>query len=202
MALTATGSTAVKSTTKPISTLRSTHFDELNVPAHHLENAATRVWARLADAFNAHDVNGFLALSDPSSRLDDRRKGLGASHEGAERERAAHALFEAPESWRMEIEPLAIRGSRISLVHMTFRDVDDIDRPITAELLAVMELGGGDLAGDFVNFDVDDIDEAYAELDARTSRAKPRPTRAYGRSSCRAMPRSTDANCPRSRRTG
>ncbi len=144
-------------------------FDELSRPVPALENASTRLWGRLADAFNRHDVKGFLALSDPNGRLDDRRKLLRAFHEGAEREMAAHALVGAPESWTlgMEVEPLAVRGERISLVRMIFRDINDIDRPIINELLAVMEVADTNLAGDFVNFDTDDIDAAFEELDAR-----------------------------------
>ena len=37
-------------------------FDELSRPAPRLENAATRTWARLADAFNRRDVD---AISCP-----------------------------------------------------------------------------------------------------------------------------------------
>ncbi len=51
-------------------------FDELDRPVPPLENSATRTWRRLADAFNRHDVDGFLSLTNAGGRLDDRRKGL------------------------------------------------------------------------------------------------------------------------------
>ena len=38
-------------------------FDELSRPAPQLENAATRARARVADAYNRRDVDGFLALA-------------------------------------------------------------------------------------------------------------------------------------------
>ena len=43
----------------------------------------------------------------------------------------------------------------------------DADRPITVELLHVMELGDDDLMRDIVSFDPDDLDDAFAELTAR-----------------------------------
>ena len=142
-------------------------FDELNRPAHQLENAATRTWARLLDLLNRRDVDGFLAGITADGRLDDRRKGLRAVMEGPERRRAFRELFTAPSSWRLEVEPIAIRGSRLSLTRERSRDTEDVDRPITVELLTVIEVGDGDLVHDSVSFDLDDIDAAFAELDAR-----------------------------------
>ena len=39
-------------------------FDELERPTPSFENAATRTWARAADAFNRRDVDGFLGRHD------------------------------------------------------------------------------------------------------------------------------------------
>ena len=142
-------------------------FDELNAPASLLANAAIRAWARQIDALNHRDVDGFLAGITEDGRLDDRRKGLRAVMEGSERQRAFHELFTVPSSWRLEMEPIAIRGSRLSLTRERSRDTDDDDRPITIELLTVIEIGNDDLVHDTVSFDVDNIDAAFAELDAR-----------------------------------
>ena len=143
-------------------------FDELSRQAPRLENAATRIWARVADAFNRRDLDGCLALTTADGRLEDRRKGLRALHDGPARRKAVRALFEAsPSSWQMEVEPIAIRGSRLSLSRVTYRDTDDADRPIAVELLTVMEVSDGDLVHDSVDFDPDDIDAAFEELDTR-----------------------------------
>ena len=142
-------------------------FDELSRPAPLLENAATRTWAQLADAFNRHDVAAFLALTSPDGHLDDRRTGVRDFQHGSMRQRVVQTLFEYPQSWRLEIEHVASRGSRLSLSRQILRDTDDADRPITIELLTVLEVGEDNLAYDFVNFDADDIDGAFAELDAR-----------------------------------
>jgi hypothetical protein len=67
----------------------------------------------------------------------------------------------------MDVEPIAIRGSRLSLTRERYRDTDDANRPIVVELLTVMEVSDGDLVHDSVDFDPDDIDSAFAELTAR-----------------------------------
>jgi hypothetical protein len=143
-------------------------FDELEQPTPSFENAATRVWARAADAFNGRDVDSFLALMTADGQFEDRRKGLRAVHKGAARRKAVRAVFEeAPASWRMHAEPIAVRGSRLELTRECYRDTDEADRPIAVQLLHVMELGDADLMRDIVSFDPDDINDAFAELTAR-----------------------------------
>jgi hypothetical protein len=143
-------------------------FDELDRQPRLLENAATRTWARLADAFNRRDLDGFLALTTADGGIDDRRKGLRAFFDGPTRREGVRALFDAPpSSWRIEVEPIAIRGPRLSLTRERYRDTDDADRPIVVELLTVMEITDGDLVHETVDFDVDDIAAALEELDAR-----------------------------------
>jgi hypothetical protein len=142
-------------------------FDELSRPRLQRDNAATWTWARAIDAFNRRDVDGYVALVTAEGRLEDRRKGLRAVMDGPERLRAFRALFTAPSSWKLETEAIAIRGSRFSLTHETSRDTDDVDRPITIELLTVIEVSDDGLVHDTVSFDPDDVNGAFAELTAR-----------------------------------
>ncbi len=142
-------------------------FDELDRPAALLENAATRIWARSVDAFNRRDVAGYLGLMTADGRLEDRRKGLGLLCEGATRQQAVLGFLEPPESWHLSTEPIAIRGSRLSLTRDTCRDTGEPDQPVTIEVLTVMEVGDGNLIRDTVSFDPDDINGAFAELTAR-----------------------------------
>src|SRR5262249_55838637 len=51
-------------------------FDEMDRPATMLENAATRAWARVVDAMNRQDVDGFLANAASGAHYEDRRKVL------------------------------------------------------------------------------------------------------------------------------
>ncbi|HTZ13793.1 MAG TPA: BTAD domain-containing putative transcriptional regulator [Mycobacterium sp.] len=144
-------------------------FDELHVPIPQLDNAAIRLWARLVDAFNRRDVEAYLAGSTADIRYEDRRKGLRDEFEGpAEQRKAVLAMFGAtPDSVQMTSEPIAIRGSRLSLTRVCYRDTDYADRPITVEMIQIVEIGDSGLLDYCVSFDPDDIDAAFAELDAR-----------------------------------
>ena len=142
-------------------------FDERDDPAP-LENAATRAWRRVTDAFNRRDLDGFLALGSAGVRFEDRRKGMRDVHHGPVRRKAVQAIFElAPSGWQMTVEPIAIRGPRLSLTRACYRDTDDADRPIAAELLHVTEVGDDDLMRVTVSFDPDDLNDAFAELTAQ-----------------------------------
>jgi hypothetical protein len=113
-------------------------------------------------------MDGLLALSSADGRYEDRRKGLRDVLEGPARRKAVHAMFEtAPTNWRMEVEPIAIRGVRLALIRTFWRDTDFADRPIVAEILNVGEVGDDDLLHYTVNFDPDDLEDAFAELTAR-----------------------------------
>jgi hypothetical protein len=143
-------------------------FDELDRPTSQIENAATRIWVRLSDAFNRRDLEGFLNLTSADMRYEDRRKGLGDVVKGAARRKAVQAMFEtAPRSWRIEVEPIAVRGHRLSLIRVRYRDIDEADRPITVELLEITQVSQGGLMCYTVTFDADDVNGAIAELTAR-----------------------------------
>ena len=142
-------------------------FDELSRPTPRLENAATRTWVRCVDAYNRRDVDGFLAFTTADGLMEDRRKGLRALMEGPAWRKAWRELFRAPSGWRLEMEPVAIRGSRFSLTRERVRDTEGADRPIVVELMTVMEVTDGGLVHDTVSFDPDDLDGAMAELTAR-----------------------------------
>src|SRR5262249_13399025 len=62
---------------------------------------------------------------------------------------------------------IAIRGSRLALTRACWRDTDEADQPTTVELLAVTEVGDGDLIRCTVSFDPDDINDASGELTTR-----------------------------------
>nr|WP_197515068.1 AAA family ATPase [Mycobacterium sp. 1245805.9] len=140
-------------------------FDQLEGPVSRLENDATRARMRTADAINLRDVEAVLARNAADARYDDRRKGL--RDERAVGPEVVRAIFEAPEAWRLEVAPIAIRGSRLALTHDKYRDTDDVNRPITAEHLMLTEVNAGGLLLNSVLFDPDDIEAAFQELDAR-----------------------------------
>ena len=106
----------------------------------------------------------------PSSlRTDDTRTGEKAcvTRVRCGAEVRACVLFEAPTSWQLEIEPVAIRGSRLALTRDRFRDTNEADRPIAVETLTLTEVNDDELISYAVVFDPDDINGAIAELTAR-----------------------------------
>jgi DNA-binding SARP family transcriptional activator len=143
-------------------------FEELAEEKPRLENAATQIWVRLADAYNRHDVEGFVSLVTDDGSLLDRRRGLHSVHTGPEKRMNLRAILDvSPDSWRLNIEPVAIRGSALSLAHVRWVDLDEADRPTSIELLAVTDVDDNGLLHDSVSFDVDDMNAAFAELEAR-----------------------------------
>lgn len=143
-------------------------FDELGRSTPVLENVATRNCVLVAQAFNRRDGDAIFALANEDGRYEDRRKGLRSVLDGPERRKVIDATLETvPGTWRLEVEPIAIRGSRLSLTRDRYRDVGDADRPVAVEMLHLMEVDAAGLMQYTVTFDVDDIDAALAELDAR-----------------------------------
>jgi class 3 adenylate cyclase len=139
-------------------------FDELNASAPQRENDAIRTRARLADAINRRDLEGFVALTAADGRYEDRRKGF--RDEGPIRN-AARAFFATlPLNWGLETEPVAVRGSHLGLTRERYRDTSEADRPITGEALVLTEATDG-LARHGILFDPDDINGAFDELTAR-----------------------------------
>lgn len=143
-------------------------FDELDQRAPRLENAATAALARALDAYNRRDLEDFLAKFDADGRSEDRRKGLRACHDGPARRANARAMLETPPaSWRVELEPIAIRDSRFALARLRWRDIDEPDQPVTVELLGVAEVDDDGLIHHTVSCDPEDINGAFAALTER-----------------------------------
>ncbi len=142
-------------------------FDELDRPASAFENAATRTWERLVEAYNRRDVEGFLALTTQDGRSEDRRKGLRHIAVGPEWQKTTRSWLDAPRSWMMDVETLAIRGSHLSLTRNRCRDIHEADQPVTAEILAVTEVNKDGLVCNAVSFDPDAVNSAFAELNTR-----------------------------------
>ncbi|WP_329786632.1 hypothetical protein [[Mycobacterium] zoologicum] len=141
-------------------------FDELSRSRPALENAATRNCVLIAEAFNRRDGDAIFARANDDGHYEDRRKGLQSILDGPERRKVIDATLKTvPSTWRLEIEPIAVRGSRLSLTRDSYRDVGDPNGTIAVELLHLMEVDSAGLMQHTVSFDPDDIDAALAELD-------------------------------------
>lgn len=143
-------------------------FDELGRSTPALENAATRNCVLVAEAFNRRDGDAIFARANDDGRHDDRRKGLRSVLDGPERRKVIDAtLTTVPSTWRLEVQPIAVRGSRLSLTLDRYRDVGDPDHTVVVELLHLMDVDTAGLMQYTVTFDVEDIDAAFAELENR-----------------------------------
>ena len=112
-----------------------------------------------------HSTAATLTASSPLSlQTDDMRTGeKGCVTTGPIKPDFARALFiEAAPSWQEETEPVAIRGPRLVLCRLMFRDHSEVDRPIAVEALVLTEVTDDELTSRLVIFDPDDIDGAFA----------------------------------------
>jgi hypothetical protein len=142
-------------------------FDELAESKPRLVNEATQIGIQLAAAYNRRDPDAYLALVSPDGLFIDRRKGLRSESEASLRQNLRAVLDVSPKSFEMTWQPIATRGSHLSLAHEVWRDHGQVNGPVAVELLTVMEVSDTGLLRVGVAFDPDDLDAAFAELDTR-----------------------------------
>ena len=141
-------------------------FDELSADTRPRNNVVARVLGRVVDAFDRRDPDRYLALFAEDCRYEDRRKGLRDA--GSIRpDHAQTVTFGADAGWQAEFENIAVRGEHLILGRATFRDQSEVGSPIAVEALNVGSVTDDELISWFAVFDPDDIDAAFAELDAR-----------------------------------
>lgn len=140
-------------------------FEELQ-PQPRWENAAAQVVARYTAHFAARDWGGLAQVIADDISTDDRRR---AANAGLRHGRAAEiANIRAVADvgiTHLTFAVIAVRGERLVLAHAS--GGDDTPEGFAPELLGVFEIGSGSQIAAIVLFDLDDIDAAVAELDAR-----------------------------------
>ena len=99
---------------------------------------------------------------------DDRRRVVGS---GVRHGRDAHIadMRARAELWNTNLEStvMAIRGERLALMRIGLSDRDEEPEAFSTEVLAIGEIDADERIVASVTFDLDDIDAAFAELDAR-----------------------------------
>ena len=130
-------------------------------------NAATPFRVRINAAWRARDWEGLAELLASDYRFSDRRRMVQVEldREGwVEMTRRLGAMSSA----RVETEELATRGNRLALWRVRIDVADEDVGPSCVEHLNLHEVNAtGDHLIGGARFDADDIDVAYAELDAR-----------------------------------
>ncbi len=132
-----------------------------------LENAASRADARFNALFADRRFDEIGALFVEDVRLDDRRRGL--SRESTDRETAVADIRTLAEvgATKMTSAVIAIRGERLALVQTRYSGRDQRPEAFHTDLLRIAEVDADGQTVAYIAFDLDDLDAAFEELDAR-----------------------------------
>jgi class 3 adenylate cyclase len=144
-------------------------FDELTAApptTARIENAATRSIIRFAEAWEARDWARVAATLAREFRVSDRRTLMHLELDREQHLATLRMMFEMV-SCRLSSELLATRGERLALFRQRFEGSDRNVGPSEAEWLWVLEMNDRGERVAAVMIDPDDLDAAYAELDAR-----------------------------------
>ena len=144
-------------------------FDELQPQARRLENAATQVGERFWKHFAARDWDAMAELIADDIFSDDRRRVVNG---GVRRGRGDHmadmrGIAEVLPDEVITPTVIATRGARLALTRICGLNRGLGPGEVTAELFSVVELDADNRIVSHIGFDVDDIDAAFEELDAR-----------------------------------
>jgi ketosteroid isomerase-like protein len=136
-------------------------------PEQHFANTAARVSAAIFDSYIARDWQRFESLFAAGFRYLDRRRIAQLELDREQYLAFTHELDAAgaPDG-RRELQ--ATRGERLALQRFCFKFAGAGDvGPSEIGFITVVEADADGACVAFVRFDADDLDAAYAELDAR-----------------------------------
>ena len=141
-------------------------FEELRPELSAIQtNAATRAERRRAAAFEARDWQGWLATLAESMTFDDRRPLVRTAFD---REQFfASTQHIARGAARFTSDVLATAGDRLALDHVHWVIDETRGHEVEMDLLTLHEVGHDARTIAFVNFDMDDRVEAFAEMERR-----------------------------------
>lgn len=141
-------------------------FEELHPTTRRLENAASRANARIIANVNAREWDAAASLLADDHYSDDRRRVTGA---GVRRGRDAdieNFRVIADLGANITVEVIATRGDCLVLTRNRV-ELGDEQPPFTADFLGVVETNRDGGAAAVIELDLEDLDAAIAELDAR-----------------------------------
>ncbi|CRZ16617.1 BTAD domain-containing putative transcriptional regulator [Mycolicibacterium neworleansense] len=143
-----------------------TRFDELNRPEQQLENAASRVYDRIFDYFASRDWAAMAEVMAEDVRDDDRRRVANAGIRHGRDAMIANMRTGADLGARsITSTVIATRGNCLALRHLRFSGHGP--EAFHAELFGIAEIDRDQRVVVVVQFDIDDLDAAFDELDAR-----------------------------------
>ena len=143
-------------------------FDQLSRPAPRLENTASRVTERFQAYFAARDWAAMAEILADEFSSDDRRRVVGAGvRHGRDAEIADMRAIADLGITHITSTVVATRGGRLALMRGRLTHRDQRPEAYLAEVLGIVEIDAEERIVAFVTLDLDDIDAAFAELDAR-----------------------------------
>ena len=143
-------------------------FDELNHPAPQLKNRASKVAQRFLADFAAGNWDAVAETLANDFSQDDRRRVVGAGvRYGRDAEIVDLRAIADQRVTGVASTVMAIRGQCLVLMRVGFSFRDHGSEAYLADLLGIAEINADGLLVADVSFDLEDIDAAFDELDAR-----------------------------------
>jgi class 3 adenylate cyclase len=143
-------------------------FEELQPSARRLENAASQVNDRFDACFAAHDWDAMAQLLTDNTSTDDRRRVVNAGiRQGRDVEIASMRSVADIGVTNATSVVIAVRGRHLALSRTRFSGRDQGPEAFLAEMIDIVEIDADERIVARVAFDVDDIEAAFEELEAR-----------------------------------
>ena len=145
-------------------------FEELQPRERRLENAASRVAERFSAHFAARDGSAVAEILADSVSTDDRRRVVGAGlRQGRDAVNAELSVVTEMGVGNATSDVIATRGEHLVLSRARTWGHDQRPEAFLTEMLSVVEIGGDLRIIAIVTFDPDQLDAAFAELDAHSA---------------------------------
>jgi hypothetical protein len=143
-------------------------------PAAPFANAATRFCDAFLRCWDARDWEGVVAMLAPTVRVIDRRRLTGLDLEGSDLLASLRIIYEWPGSrWHRDL--LATRAERLALLRCRVQSEDGAGALAELEYVEIVEVDSAGRGVLDVVLEPDDLDAAYAELDARYAAGEAAP---------------------------
>jgi hypothetical protein len=152
-------------------------FAELAPPesAPPAGNLAWRTAQKHDVALNSKNWDAMVATLAPDNEVDDRRTGISLVVRGEEALRSVHRIaFTLDRTWSHR-DLIATRGERLALVRSTIRFQDGQAGPAEVQCFNLFQVDQQGRLTHLIAFDLEDLDGATAELDARAAALDARP---------------------------
>ena len=143
-------------------------FDELHAQTRRPQNAATEVDQQYWTRFAARDWDAMAELLADDGVTEDRRRVVnsGVRHGRDDHIAEMRAVAEIGTE-NVAVTVMATRGARLALTHICASNQGNDAGEFSAEVFNIVEIDARNLISARIEFDIDNIDGAFAELDAR-----------------------------------